>query len=62
MTLQTFGITGMTTNKVGIFGGTFNPVHKGHVAVAERFITEFGLDMLYVIPNNISPLKISNSV
>ncbi len=52
----------MTTNKIGIFGGTFNPVHRGHVAAAERFIKDFGLDMLYVIPNNISPLKISNSV
>ncbi len=52
----------MTTNKIGIFGGTFNPVHKGHVAVAESFIDGYGLDLLYVIPNNISPLKYSNSV
>ncbi len=52
----------MTTNKIGIFGGTFNPVHKGHVAVAESFIWDYGLDLLYVIPNNISPLKYSNSV
>ncbi|MBR4279128.1 MAG: nicotinate (nicotinamide) nucleotide adenylyltransferase [Clostridia bacterium] len=52
----------MTKTKVGIFGGTFNPVHKGHVAVAESFIRDYGLDVLYVIPNNISPLKYSNSV
>ena len=47
----------MTANKIGIFGGSFNPVHKGHVLVAEKFINEFGLDLLYVIPNNISPFK-----
>ncbi len=47
----------MTANKIGIFGGSFNPVHKGHVLIAEGFIKEFGLDLLYVIPNNISPFK-----
>lgn len=47
----------MTKNKIGIFGGTFNPVHKAHVAIAEEFIKKLDLDMLYVIPNNISPLK-----
>ncbi|MBQ1205613.1 MAG: adenylyltransferase/cytidyltransferase family protein, partial [Clostridia bacterium] len=47
----------MTKNRIGIFGGTFNPVHKGHVAIAEKFITSFSLDILYIIPNRISPLK-----
>ncbi len=48
----------MTVNKkIGIFGGTFNPVHKAHLAVAECFIENFGLDILYVIPNSIPPLK-----
>lgn len=52
----------MTRNKLGIFGGTFNPVHKAHVAVAEEFIEKFSLDMLYVIPNRIPPLKLDESV
>lgn len=47
----------MTTNKTGIFGGTFNPVHKGHIAIAEAFIKKLSLDILYVIPNGISPMK-----
>lgn len=48
----------MTTNKrIGIFGGTFNPVHKGHVAIAEDFIKNLSLDLLYVIPNRMSPMK-----
>lgn len=47
---------------MGIFGGTFNPVHKAHVAVAEEFIEKMGLDLLYVIPNNIPPMKDNESV
>ena len=43
--------------KIGIFGGTFNPVHNGHVATAKFFIERAGIDLLYVIPTNISPLK-----
>lgn len=57
-----FGTTGMTKNRIGIFGGTFNPVHKGHVAVAEKFIENFSLDLLYIIPNRIPPLKDANTV
>jgi len=60
--LPRFGITGMTANKIGIFGGTFNPVHKAHLAVAECFIENFGLDILYVIPNSIPPLKNKGNV
>lgn len=50
----------MTANKIGIFGGTFNPVHRGHYSVATDFIKSFGLDLLYVIPNNIPPMKESH--
>lgn len=49
-------------NKIGIFGGTFNPVHKAHVAIAEEFIEKLSLDTLYVIPNNIPPMKHMESV
>lgn len=43
--------------KTGIFGGTFNPIHIGHVRAAEAFVSEMGLDRLYVLPNFIPPLK-----
>ena len=43
--------------KTGIFGGTFNPVHIGHVRAAEAFVSELGLDRLFVLPNFIPPLK-----
>ena len=52
----------MTRNKIGIFGGTFNPIHKAHVGIALEFIEKFALDRLYVIPNNIPPLKDSHGV
>ncbi len=47
----------MKKNKIGIFGGSFNPVHKGHIIIAEGFIADFDLDLLYVIPNHASPFK-----
>lgn len=62
MTLPRFGITGMTRNRIGIFGGTFNPVHIAHVAVAAEFIEKFSLDLLYIIPNNIPPMKEAHGV
>lgn len=43
--------------KTGIFGGTFNPVHLGHVRAAEAFVNEMGLDRLFVLPNFLPPLK-----
>lgn len=62
MTLPKYGITGMKRNdkdpeRIGIFGGSFNPVHKGHVAAADFFAAELRLDLLYVIPTFVSPLK-----
>lgn len=43
--------------KLGIFGGTFNPVHNGHMAVAAAAVTEFGLDRLMLLPNFQPPHK-----
>jgi nicotinate-nucleotide adenylyltransferase len=44
-------------NKIGIFGGTFNPVHKGHEITAVSFYDKIGLDKLIIIPSNIPPHK-----
>ena len=43
--------------KIGIFGGTFNPVHNGHIRLAEMFYNELKLDMILVIPTCIPPHK-----
>ena len=43
--------------RVGIFGGTFNPVHNGHLKAAREFIRQAALDRLYVIPDRVPPHK-----
>ncbi len=43
--------------RIGIYGGTFSPVHRGHVAAAKAFMEQMWLDILYVIPTGISPHK-----
>ena len=43
--------------KIGIYGGSFNPVHLGHVGIAKRAIVDLALDKLIVIPAAVSPFK-----
>ncbi|MBO7649523.1 MAG: nicotinate (nicotinamide) nucleotide adenylyltransferase [Lachnospiraceae bacterium] len=43
--------------KVGIYGGTFDPVHKGHLAIARAAKEQFGLDMVRIMPARIPPHK-----
>ena len=43
--------------KIGIFGGTFNPPHLGHLAAARTAVDVLGLDKLLVIPAAIPPHK-----
>ncbi len=43
--------------RIGIYGGTFSPVHNGHVAAARAFMAQMWLDILYVIPTGLTPHK-----
>lgn len=43
--------------RVGIFGGTFDPVHEGHVVMAEGAAAKFGLERLVFLPARLSPHK-----
>ena len=43
--------------RVGIFGGTFDPIHLGHLVCAEQLRDALGLDSLILIPCNRSPHK-----
>ena len=43
--------------RIGIYGGTFSPPHKGHIAAAKAFMEQMWLDILYVIPTATPPHK-----
>lgn len=43
--------------KIGIFGGTFDPPHLGHIGVCKAFLNTIELDALYVMPAYIPPHK-----
>ncbi|MDY3846070.1 MAG: nicotinate-nucleotide adenylyltransferase [Eubacteriales bacterium] len=44
--------------RLGVFGGTFSPPHNGHVGAAMRFVVDFKLDKLLIIPTYIPPHKL----
>lgn len=48
--------------RAGIFGGSFNPVHSGHVKLARFAKEELGLDKLIIVPANVSPFKKEGSI
>ena len=43
--------------RVGLFGGTFNPIHRGHTQVAENVLQQCDLDTIYFIPCAVAPHK-----
>ncbi len=43
--------------RIGIFGGSFNPVHDGHLKLAERAAEELNLDRVIFVPSYQTPLK-----
>ena len=47
----------MAAQRIGLFGGSFDPVHLGHVMVARAALEELHLDRLYIVPAAQSPFK-----
>ena len=47
----------MVLTRVGILGGTFDPVHRGHMEIASRAMDEAGLDRVLFIPAGMPRLK-----
>ncbi len=48
--------------RIGIYGGAFNPVHKGHVKLAEEIKEKAHLDKIIIIPSGLSPHKSSGQL
>ncbi len=43
--------------RIAYYGGSFNPVHMGHIRTAQQAVKELELDMLYFMPNAVPPHK-----
>lgn len=48
--------------KIGLFGGTFNPIHYGHLMLLENVINELKLDKIYLLPTRVPPHKINRKI
>jgi len=42
---------------IGLFGGTFDPVHRGHLALARVALDQYKLNRIYFVPANVPPHK-----
>jgi len=49
-------------NKVGILGGSFNPIHLGHILMCQYAYEELYLDKVYLLPNENPPHKTSENL
>jgi nicotinate-nucleotide adenylyltransferase len=50
------------SSSIGIFGGTFNPIHFGHLIIAEAVREAFGLERVLFVPLGIPPHKSYNEI
>jgi len=48
-------------NRIGILGGTFDPPHNGHIAIAEQACKQLKLDKIILVPAYIPPHKTHKS-
>ena len=46
------------SQKIGLFGGSFDPIHHGHLILARDAMESLGLDRVIFIPANVSPHKL----
>lgn len=48
--------------RLGVFGGTFDPIHFGHLRMAEEARETFALDRVLFVPNFVSPFKLDRTM
>lgn len=52
----------MPEERIGLLGGTFNPIHQGHLRAAEEVQEKFSLDTVLFIPSYIPPHKLTTEM
>lgn len=55
-------ISEVISMKIGIMGGTFDPIHNGHLHLAQTALEQFGLDQIWFMPNGMPPHKKQSSI
>ncbi len=55
-------LAGYSGQAVALIGGTFDPIHYGHMLLAERAREQYELDLVVFVPNRLSPLKENDDV
>lgn len=50
----------ISSEKIGLFGGSFDPIHHGHLILARDAMESLGLDRVVFIPANVSPHKLAH--
>lgn len=57
MAARPVGLTPPTSGSWGVLGGTFDPIHDGHLALAENALEELGLGGVLFLPAGVPPHK-----
>ena len=47
--------------RIGIYGGSFNPIHKGHIALAKQILRRARLDEVWFMVSPLNPFKVADS-
>ena len=53
---------GMGMKKIALFGGTFDPIHRGHIETALRLADALALDSVILMPTHVPPHKVKESL
>ena len=48
--------------KIGLFFGSFNPIHTGHLIIANHILNETELDKIWLVVSPVNPFKINSDL